>query len=234
MTKPDICPCWMQHGYSSFHSLRLVILRFIEEKFKGLLCLGYGDIVPSTYCGRGKKECGIDWREFLDDVLAIAAMTGIVGVFSTALLVAVISQKLELSRSEKYVHNFVAGVQLSKALKNQAANVVKFGWKVWFLKRKGKHMMIHYIQAQRQLLTSIHYLRKIKQQQRKLTDNCVSLLELYALQNNNNTAADETSRKVVIVEEKVNQMEDKLIEINQGMIVLHDKINILLDRIPQR
>lgn len=170
----------------------------------------------------------------MDDVLAIAAMTGIVGVFSTALLVAVISQKLELSRSEKYVHNFVAGVQLSKALKNQAANVVKFGWKVWFLKRKGKHMMIHYIQAQRQLLTSIHYLRKIKQQQRKLTDNCVSLLELYALQNNNNTAADETSRKVVIVEEKVNQMEDKLIEINQGMIVLHDKINILLDRIPQR
>lgn len=165
---------------------------------------------------------------------AIAAMTGIVGVFSTALLVAVISQKLELSRSEKYVHNFVASIQLSKAFKIQAANVLKFGWKVWFLKRKGKHMIIQYIQAQRQFLTSIHYLRKIKQQQRKLTDNCVSLLELYALQNTTNTISDETSRKVLLVEEKVHQMEDKLIEINQGMIILQDKINILLDRIPQR
>jgi hypothetical protein len=95
-------------------------------------------------------------------------------------------------------------------------------------------MMIDYIQAQRKLLTSIHYLRKIKQQQRKLTDNCVSLLELYALQNTTNTTTDETSRKVLFMEEKVDKMEDKLIEINQGMITLQDKINILLDRIPQR
>jgi hypothetical protein len=164
----------------------------------------------------------------------IAAMTGIIGVFSTALLVAVISQKLELTRSEKYVHNFVASIELSKAYKHQAANVVKFGWRVWFLKRKGKHMIIPYIQAQRKLLTSIHYIRKIKQQQRKLTDNCVSLLELYTLQTNTNKTTDETSEKVLLMENKVDKMEDKLIEINQGMITLQDKINILLDRIQQR
>jgi len=171
---------------------------------------------------------------FLIFALAIAAITGIIGVFSTALLVAVISQKLELTRSEKYVHNFVASIALAKAYKNQAANVVKFGWKVWLLKRKGKHMMIHYIQAQRKLLTSIHYVRKIKQQQRKLTDNCVSLLELYALQTGTSTTIDETSQKVMFMENKVDKMEDKLIEINQAMITLQDKINILLDRIPQR
>jgi len=161
-------------------------------------------------------------------------MIGIIGVFSTALLVAVISQKLELTRSEKYVHNFVANIQLAKIYKNQAANVVKYGWKVWFLKRKGKHMIIHYIQAQRKLLTSIHYMRKIKQQQRKLNENCITLLELYTLQTSTNTVADETSQKVLLMENKVDKMEDKLIEINQGMIILQDKINILLDRIPQR
>ncbi len=95
-------------------------------------------------------------------------------------------------------------------------------------------MSIDYIQSQRKLLTSIHYLRKIKQQQRKLTDNCVSLLELYALQNTTNTTTDEMSRKVLFMEDKVDKMEDKLVEINQGMITLQDKINILLDRIPQR
>ncbi|CAF0773585.1 unnamed protein product [Adineta steineri] len=179
--------------------------------------IGYGDIVPSTYCGRG-----------------IAAITGIIGVFSTALLVAVISQKLELTRSEKYVHNFVASIQLAKAHKDQAANVVKYGWKVWFLKRKGKHMFIHYIQAQRKLLTSIHFVRKIKQQQRKLNDNYVSLLELFNVQRTTSIAADETSQRVVLMERKVDKMEDRLIEISQGMTNLQDKLNILLDRITQR
>ena len=155
-------------------------------------------------------------------------------MFSTALLVAVISQKLELTRSEKYVHNFVASIELAKAHTHQAANVVKFGWKVWFLKRKGKQMIIPYIQAQRQLLTSIHYSRKIKQQQRKLNDNCVTLLEMYSVQSSTGTTVDQTAEKVTVMERKVDKMEDKLIEINQGMVILQDKINILLDRIQQR
>ena len=164
-------------------------------------------------------------------ILGIAALTGLIGVFSTALLVAVISQKLELSRSEKYVHNFVASIQYAKAHKDQAANVVKYGWKVWFLKRKGKHFLFQYIQAQRKLLTSIHYMRKIKQQQRKLTDNCVSLLELFTVQRSTSTCLDETSQRVSIIETKVDKMEDKLIEINHGMVILQDKMNILLDRV---
>jgi len=178
--------------------------------------IGYGDIVPSTYCGRG-----------------IAALTGLIGVFSTALLVAVISQKLELSRSEKYVHNFVASIQLAKAHKDQAANVVKYGWKVWYLKRKGKHLFLQYIQAQRKLLTSIHYVRKIKQQQRKLTDNCVTLLELFTVQRSTGTTMDDTSQRVHFMERKVDKIEDKLIELNQGITTIQDKINILLDRIPR-
>ncbi|CAF1148982.1 unnamed protein product [Adineta steineri] len=179
--------------------------------------IGYGDIVPSTYCGRG-----------------IAAITGIIGVFSTALLVAVITQKLELTRSEKYVHNFVASIELAKGFRDQAANVVKFGWRVWYLKQKGKHMIIPYIQAQRKLLTSIHYMRKMKQQQRKLNDNCVTLLELYSVQSSTSTTVQDTSQKVSLMENKVDKMEDKLIEINQGMVTLQDKINILLSRIQQR
>ena len=166
--------------------------------------------------------------------LGIAALTGLIGVFSTALLVAVISQKLELTRSEKYVHNFVASIQLAKAHKDQAANVVKYGWKVWYLKRKGKHLFLQYIQAQRKLLTSIHYVRKIKQQQRKLTDNCVTLLELFTVQRSTGTTMDDTSQRVHLMERKVDKIEDKLIELNQGITTIQDKINILLDRIQSR
>ena len=163
----------------------------------------------------------------------IAALTGLIGVFSTALLVAVISQKLELSRSEKYVHNFVASIELAKAHKDQAANIVKYGWKVWHLKRKGKHLLLQSIQAQRKLLTAIHYVRKIKQQQRKLTDNCVTLLELFTVQRSTSTVTDETSQRVLAVERKVERMEDRLIEIGQGVVTLQDKLNILLERLKQ-
>ncbi|KAG7177413.1 Small conductance calcium-activated potassium channel protein 1-like, partial [Homarus americanus] len=61
------------------------------------LSVGYGDIVPNTYCGRG-----------------IAVTTGIMGAGCTALLVAVVSRKMELSRAEKHVHNFMMDTQLTK------------------------------------------------------------------------------------------------------------------------
>ncbi|KAH8396069.1 hypothetical protein KR222_002671 [Zaprionus bogoriensis] len=61
------------------------------------LSVGFGDIVPNTYCGRG-----------------IAVSTGIMGAGCTALLVAVVSRKLELTRAEKHVHNFMMDTQLTK------------------------------------------------------------------------------------------------------------------------
>jgi hypothetical protein len=166
----------------------------------------------------------------LHTTAGIAAITGIIGVFSTALLVAVISHKLELTRSEKYVHNFVANIELAKAHKDQAANVVKYGWKVWHLRRQGKFMIIEYIQAQRKLLKSIHLVRKIKQEQRKLADNHVSLLELFTLQRGTSETADE----MILVERKVNKVEDQLTEINDGMLNLHDKLNLVLDRVTKK
>jgi hypothetical protein len=132
------------------------------------------------------------------------------------------------------VHNFVASIELAKAQKHQAANVVKYGWKIWYLRRKDKYMCIQYIQAQRKLLTSIHLGRKIKQQQRKLADNHVNLLELFTVQRCTSAATDETSQRVILMEQKVDKMEDKLIEINHGMLNLNDKLNILLDRVTQR
>ncbi|XP_063928446.1 small conductance calcium-activated potassium channel protein isoform X4 [Zophobas morio] len=78
------------------------------------LSVGFGDIVPNTYCGRG-----------------IAVSTGIMGAGCTALLVAVVSRKLELTRAEKHVHNFMMDTQLTKRLKNAAANVLRETWLIY-------------------------------------------------------------------------------------------------------
>ena len=61
------------------------------------LSVGYGDIVPNTYCGRG-----------------IAVSAGVMGSGCTALVVAVLARKLELTRAEKHVHNFMMDNQLTK------------------------------------------------------------------------------------------------------------------------
>ena len=64
------------------------------------LTIGYGDIVPISYCGR-----------------TVAVVAGIFGTGWTALVVAVLASKLQLSRAEKHVHNFVMDFQLDKQFK---------------------------------------------------------------------------------------------------------------------
>ncbi|KAG7282603.1 hypothetical protein CRUP_018722 [Coryphaenoides rupestris] len=61
------------------------------------LTIGYGDMVPNTYCGKG-----------------VCLLTGIMGAGCTALVVAVVAKKLELTKAEKHVHNFMMDTQLTK------------------------------------------------------------------------------------------------------------------------
>ncbi|CAF1686145.1 unnamed protein product, partial [Adineta ricciae] len=83
--------------------------------------VGYGDLYPSTYCSR-----------------TVAIIISLIGLFASALLIAVLSQKLSLDRAEKYVHGFVIGIQLAKRYEAQASNTIKFALKLWVLRRKGK------------------------------------------------------------------------------------------------
>ena len=62
--------------------------------------------------------------------LVIATISSLIGILSSSLLVAVLAQKLLLSREEKYLHTFVLNTELSKKHHYYAANVVKFSIKV--------------------------------------------------------------------------------------------------------
>ncbi|KAL3997547.1 Calcium-activated SK potassium channel family protein [Acanthocheilonema viteae] len=133
------------------NSLWLIAITFLS--------VGYGDIVPNTYCGR-----------------AMAVITGILGTCTSSMVVAVIARKLELTRAEKHVHNFMMDTQLTKQLKHTAANVLRETWLIY------KHRcLVDRIEPakirmhQRKFLVAIYALRKVKRDQRKLTENLVSL-----------------------------------------------------------
>ncbi|CAF3827993.1 unnamed protein product [Rotaria sordida] len=181
--------------------------------------VGYGDFTPSTYCGR-----------------TIAAIIGLVGVFSTALVIAVLAQKLLLDRCEKYVHNFVMNIELAKEHKIQAANVIKFTVKVWYMKNKHISLSsIRYLQAQRRLFQSIHLLQQVKQEQGKLIDNCVGHIDLLTIQRKTHAQTYETKEQLKTMKIKIDKIEEKLIEMNTNINNttndIQKTLNILLNTV---
>ncbi|CAD5123652.1 unnamed protein product [Dimorphilus gyrociliatus] len=132
------------------------------------LSIGYGDIVPNTYCGR-----------------AIAVGTGVMGAGCTALVVAVLARKLELTRAEKHVHNFMMDTQLTKRLKNAAANVLRETWLIYKYTKLVRKVNNSKVRAhQRKFLHAIHSLRKVKMEQRKLNDSANTLVDMAKMQSN--------------------------------------------------
>ncbi|CAD6199101.1 unnamed protein product [Caenorhabditis auriculariae] len=123
------------------------------------LSVGYGDIVPKTNCGR-----------------AMAVATGIMGTCASSMVVAVIARKLELTRAEKHVHNFMMDTQLTKQLKHSAANVLRETWFIYkYRKLANKCDYARVRQHQRNFLVAIYEMRRVKREQRKLAENLVSL-----------------------------------------------------------
>ncbi|KAL7668408.1 hypothetical protein ACOME3_009110 [Neoechinorhynchus agilis] len=78
------------------------------------LAVGYGDIVPQTYCGR--TICVVSAMMVTKFLIVLKLMESLdlKGVSCTATMVAVLTRKLELTRAEKHVHNFVMDSQLNK------------------------------------------------------------------------------------------------------------------------
>uniref|UniRef100_A0A674JP35 Potassium calcium-activated channel subfamily N member 3 n=1 Tax=Terrapene triunguis TaxID=2587831 RepID=A0A674JP35_9SAUR len=111
------------------------------------LSIGYGDMVPHTYCGKG-----------------VCLLTGIMGAGCTALVVAVVARKLELTKAEKHVHNFMMDTQLTKRIKNAAANVLRETWFIYKhtkLLKKIDHAKVR--KHQRKFLQAIHQMTNMMQ-----------------------------------------------------------------------
>jgi hypothetical protein len=159
----------------------------------------------------------------------------LIGLLSSALLIAILAKKLLLTREEKYVHNFVLNTQLAEEHKNQSANIIKFAIKSWYLQRQGKSTSIQYFQAQRRLFRSIHYLQQTKQEQRSLVDTCVGFTELMTMHRNTHVQTEETAEQIATIKSDVKKLEEKLISMNHSMKhsmnILQNTLNVILDKV---
>ncbi|KAL0962561.1 hypothetical protein UPYG_G00341730 [Umbra pygmaea] len=156
--------CERHHNYKDLSSNYMEALWMVSVTF---LSIGYGDVVPHTYCGR-----------------SICLLTGIMGAGCTVLVVAVVARKLELTRAEKHVHNFMMDSYFTKRIKYSAANVLRETWMIYKhtkLSRERDHCRVR--MHQRKLLLAIHQLRDVKMERRKLADQANTLVDFCKMQN---------------------------------------------------
>ncbi|XP_014481819.1 PREDICTED: small conductance calcium-activated potassium channel protein [Dinoponera quadriceps] len=175
------------------------------------LSVGFGDIVPNTYCGRG-----------------IAVSTGMMGAGCTALLVAVVSRKLELTRAEKHVHNFMMDTQLTKRLKNAAANVLRETWLIYKHTRLVKRVNPGRVRThQRKFLLAIYALRKVKMDQRKLMDNANTITDMAKTQNTVYEIVSDMSTRQDTLEERLEGVESRLAGLDEKLTSLQGQLELL-------
>ncbi|KAF7478372.1 small conductance calcium-activated potassium channel protein 1 [Marmota monax] len=160
-----IIAAWTVRVCERYHDKQEVTSNFLGAMWLisiTFLSIGYGDMVPHTYCGKG-----------------VCLLTGIMGAGCTALVVAVVARKLELTKAEKHVHNFMMDTQLTKRVKNAAANVLRETWLIYKhtrLVKKPDQARVR--KHQRKFLQAIHQLRSVKIEQGKLNDQANTLAEL--------------------------------------------------------
>ncbi|CAF1252990.1 unnamed protein product [Adineta ricciae] len=173
-------------NYTSTHQ-HLSISNSMWLFFTLFSTVGYGDLIPTTYCGRG-----------------VATLTALMGVTMTAFLITVLSQKLLLSRWEKYIYSFVLNIELAKEQQSEAANLINM---------------------EKKFLGSISAVRQIKQARSRLPDNLIGLPEMMTVQRatiEQSVLVDEKTSANVL---KMTELENMLKEMKKTLHAIENKLN---------
>ncbi|KAK8767787.1 hypothetical protein V5799_005432 [Amblyomma americanum] len=147
------------------------------------------------------------------------------GAGCTALVVAVIARKLELTRAEKHVHNFMMDTQLTKRLKNAAANVLRETWLIYKNTRLVKRVNPSKVRAhQRKFLLAIYSLRKVKMDQRKLMDNANTITDMAKTQNSVYEMVSDMNARQELFDERLASLEERLAAIHEQLEALPEAV----------
>ncbi|XP_078511622.1 intermediate conductance calcium-activated potassium channel protein 4 [Lissotriton helveticus] len=162
------------------------------------LTIGYGDTVPSTVCGR-----------------IVCLCTGVMGVGCTALLVAVAANKLEFTKAEKHVHNFMLDIHYMKQIKCAAANVLREAWLVHKHAKRKEPASVR--QHQRYLLRAIHTFRRKRLKQRTLQDKANAMVDISKMQMIMYDLNANMTCTYLDLEKRIDSLDKKLDEITRLM-----------------
>lgn len=171
------------------------------------LTVGYGDKIPLSYCGRYVSIC-----------------TGIMGVGSTALLVAILARKLEQTRSERYVFNMVTRIQIENRRKTAAANVIKTFINICLVKKYSPDDKILRRKYHDSLRTSTRQLRQANIEKAHVGEFNVGIIEVSEAVNRVDDKVERIATQLVRFEREAGAFEDRYSNIEKQL----DDIKTLL------
>ena len=174
------------------------------------LTVGYGDIYPNSYCGR-----------------FVSVTTGLMGVGTTALLVAVLATKLEQSRAEKYVHNFVSRAELDKQRKHAAADTIKYVIQLWKLKKQNGDNTHRRIRLHGKLLQAISNMREAKNDKASIGESAIGFIEV-------SKTVDEVYDRVENIQESQREVKEKVADLEAHMGDLAQKLDAIYNVVSRR
>ncbi|KFD54489.1 hypothetical protein M514_04636 [Trichuris suis] len=147
-----------QEDYLFSNAIWFVIITFLS--------IGYGDVTPTTYCGRG-----------------VSITTGIIGAGVSSAVIAVISRQMELTRAEKQVNNFMSETKLSRQCQHVAAKVLQNRWFIHkYSSGKSSHELAKLRSYQKKFLAAINEFKHVKWEQRKTNEEGNALVDVAKMQ----------------------------------------------------
>lgn len=174
------------------------------------LTIGYGDKTPQSYCGR-----------------YISIVTGGMGVLTTALLVAIVAQKLQQTRAEKYVFNFVSRMQIERRRKIAAANVVKCSLILWTMRRDGEFSEKIIRKYGDKLKQAVKAMKICKDEMEHVGETALGLVEISQNIDRIGDTADKSVKSQYKIETRVSSIEHRLSSIENKLDRIGDVIHKL-------
>lgn len=198
---------WSMRTCELYYTLLPEVQSFPEAMWLSaitFLTVGYGDLTPKTLCGR-----------------FIAVATALMGLCSTALLVAVIARRLEQTRSERYVYNFLTRVHERNKFRAAAADVAKYTIKICMNRRAGRvpvtgmeRTVMHW-----KLRSAIRTMRAARATLAEIEEATVGLPEVCTLisqMERRHQATQETQNKIL---EQLESLQNQVAELSKSVKV---------------
>ncbi|KAK0049785.1 small conductance calcium-activated potassium channel protein 1-like isoform X1, partial [Biomphalaria pfeifferi] len=168
------------------------------------LTVGYGDLTPKTHCGR-----------------FVSVVTGLMGLASTALLVAVVAKKMEQNCTERHVYNYLSMIHLERKRKNIAADVIKFSIKAYICKKafereQTKRNKINLTYFSWRLSNAIRAVRSTRVARCRVEETSVGLTEL-------SQQVSQTQSLIAMLAATQGQILDKLTDLQERVKYKEDE-----------
>lgn len=119
---------------------------------------------------------------------------------------------------------------MTKKRRYQAANVIKFAVKSWYMKRHGKYSSIRYFRVQQKLFHSIKLFQNIRQNKSSLLPPESDIPEMPTTQPHTNKPKDNLEKDIINIKTDIKTIKYELNYLNRNLHSIQETLNLLVNQ----